>query len=99
LPVEGSLIFLLTLIFPAHREAKMARNNGRTVYLRSDGQWANKANDALRASGFHRSLEDACVEATTMLKVAGGGVLTIRNPEGHVRNSHVDSSQTAERAH
>jgi len=73
----------------------MARNTGRTVYLRSDGQWANKANDALRASSFHESLDDACSEAAIMLEQAGGGALTVRGGEGGVENRHVPPPQTA----
>jgi hypothetical protein len=60
----------------------MARNNGRTVYLRSDGQWANKANDALKASGFHADREEACLEAARMLASDGGGELTVKDEAG-----------------
>ncbi|OAI55377.1 hypothetical protein AYO47_00290 [Planctomyces sp. SCGC AG-212-M04] len=71
----------------------MARNNGRTVYQRTDGQWANKANDALRASGFHETVELACSEATAMLELSGGGALTVRNADGDVLN-HLVSPPT-----
>ncbi len=67
----------------------MARNNGRTVYLRSDGRWANKANDALKATGFHESQAEACAEATTMLEAAGGGDLTVKGGEGQVERRQI----------
>jgi hypothetical protein len=72
----------------------MSRNTGRTVYLRSDGQWANKANDTLRASGFHGSLEDACSEARSMLEGAGGGALTVRSADGGLQKRHVPPRMT-----
>jgi hypothetical protein len=62
----------------------MARNNGRTVYLRSDGRWANKANDSLKASDFHESQDEACAKAKEMLQDAGGGELVVKNAEGVV---------------
>ena len=67
----------------------MARNNGRTVYLRSDGRWANKANDALKASDFHDSQSDACAKAIEMLIDSGGGNLTIMGAGGEVERREV----------
>ena len=66
------------------RGVGMARNTGRTVYLRSDGRWANKANDELRASGMHPGKDEACEEATVMLAAAGGGDLTIKDENGRI---------------
>jgi hypothetical protein len=62
----------------------MARNNGRTVYLRSDGRWANKANDSLKASDFHSSQAEACVQAKAMLHESGGAELIIKDARGEV---------------
>jgi hypothetical protein len=62
----------------------MSRNTGRTVYLRSDGLWANKSNDALRASGMHADQAEAADEARKMLLAVGGGDLTIKNERGVV---------------
>ena len=62
----------------------MARNTGITVYLRNDGQWANKANDELRATGLHIGQDAACEEATAMLAAAGGGNLTIKDKDGQI---------------
>jgi hypothetical protein len=67
----------------------MARNNGRTVYLRTDGRWANKANDALKASDFHDSKVEACAIATRMLQDAGGGDLTVKGGGGEVERRQV----------
>lgn len=63
----------------------MARNTGRTVYLRSDGRWANKSNDSLRVSGIHGLQTQAAAEARQMLQAAGGGELTLRNETGAVQ--------------
>ena len=49
----------------------MARNTGRTVYLRTDGRWANKANDALKASDLHDTQDEARAQANQMLADAG----------------------------
>jgi hypothetical protein len=67
----------------------MARNNGRTVYLRSDGRWANKANDALKASGFYADMEEACSEAARMLAADGGGELTVKAEAGIIQRRQV----------
>ena len=67
----------------------MARNNGRTVYLRTDGRWANKANDALIATGFHEDAAAACAEATRMLAAEGGGQLTVKDEHGQFERHNV----------
>ena len=67
----------------------MARNNGRTVYLRTDGRWANKANDALKASDFHGSVQEACAVATEMLQNSGGGFLTVKGADGETEQLQV----------
>jgi hypothetical protein len=63
----------------------MAVNTGRTVYFRSDGNWANKSNDSLRVFGIHITQETAADEARTMLLAASGGTLTIRDRDGKVQ--------------
>lgn len=73
----------------------MARNNGRTVYLRSDGRWANKANDSLKASDFHESQDEACAKAKEMLQDAGGGELVVKNAEGVVMHRQAVGIATA----
>jgi hypothetical protein len=70
----------------------MARNNGRTVYLRSDGRWANKANDAIKASGFHVGRAEACLEASEMLAADGGGELTIKDEAGLIERRSIPAA-------
>jgi len=67
----------------------MARNNGRTVYLRTDGRWANKANDAIKASGIHESQVEACAMAVQMLQESGGGDLTVKGENGEIERRQV----------
>lgn len=64
---------------------QMAVNTGRTVYFRSDGNWANKSNDSLRVFGIHITQEFAADEARAMLQAASGGTLTIRGLDGKVQ--------------
>lgn len=54
----------------------MSKGRDRTVYRRSDGQWANKRNDADRASSLHRTQGGAEQTAREMLGNQGGGELT-----------------------
>jgi hypothetical protein len=74
----------------------MSRNTGRTVYLRSDGLWANKSNDALRASGMHPHQAEAADEARRMLAAVGGGDLTIKNEVGVVLSRESVAADGAE---
>lgn len=54
----------------------MSKPQDRTVYKREDGQWANKRNDADRASSLHATQGDAADAARDMLHNQGGGELT-----------------------
>ncbi len=78
--------------FPMTGTASMARNTGRTVYLRSDGRWANKANDALKASDLHDTQDEARAQANQMLADAGGGDLTIKDDQGNAERHRVAAS-------
>ncbi len=73
----------------------MARNNGRTVYLRSDGRWANKGNDSLFASGFYDTQAEACAEAIRMLQADGGGQLTVKDEAGQAERRPIASAAAA----
>jgi hypothetical protein len=64
----------------------MAKNNNRTVYKRSDGNWANKKNGNSRASTLHKTQKDAENTARTMLKNDGGGELTTKGVNGKIRS-------------
>lgn len=59
---------------------------GRTVFQKDDGQWANKRNDAERASGLHKTQKAAEAQAKAMLKKEGGGELTTKGEDGKIRS-------------
>jgi hypothetical protein len=54
----------------------MSKGRDRTVYRRTDGQWANKRNDADKASSLHETQQEANDAAREMLRNQGGGELT-----------------------
>jgi hypothetical protein len=64
----------------------MSKGQDRTVYRRSDGTWANKRNDASRASSVHRTQREAEDAARTMLRNQGGGELTTKGVDGQIRS-------------
>ena len=64
----------------------MARGKGRTVYQRADGAWANKRNDADRASSIHNTQKEAEKAAKEMLQKSGGGELTLKGRDGKIRS-------------
>jgi hypothetical protein len=66
----------------------MASKN-RTVYQRSDGQWANKRNGAERAASLHETQGDAWNAARGNLHNQGGGELTVMG-----RNHRIVSKDT-----
>jgi hypothetical protein len=56
----------------------MSKGRDRTVSRRPDGTWANKRNDADRASSLHDTQKEAADAARHMLENQGGGELTIK---------------------
>ena len=64
----------------------MSKDRDRTVYRRSDGRWANKRNDAGRASTLHPTQREARGTAKEMLKNQGGGELTTKSVSGRIRS-------------
>jgi len=64
----------------------MAKGRDRTVYKNEHGQWANKRNDATRASSKHRTQKEAQDAARGMLKNQGGGELTTKGVNGKIRD-------------
>lgn len=64
----------------------MSKGRDRTVSQRPDGQWANKRNDAERASSLHRTQGAAEKTARGMLKNQGGGELTTQGENGKIRS-------------
>ena len=64
----------------------MSKGRDRTVYRTKEGLWANKRNDADRASGLHKNQGDAAKEAKEMLQNQGGGELTIVGRDRVIRS-------------
>lgn len=62
------------------------KGRDRTIWQTSDGLWANKRNDADRASGLHTKQSDAVKEAKAMLNNQGGGELTVVGRDGKIRS-------------
>jgi hypothetical protein len=64
----------------------MSKKNDRTVFKRSDGQWANKKNSSGKASSVHKTQAEAEAAARRMLKNSGGGELTTSGRDGKFRS-------------
>ena len=64
----------------------MSKKQDRTVFRQTDGQWANKRNDAGRASSVHPTQREAEQAAKGMLHNQGGGELTIKGRDGKIRS-------------
>lgn len=56
----------------------MSKGRDRTVSQRPDKQWANKRNDADKASSLHKTQAEAVKAAKEMLSSQGGGELTVK---------------------
>ena len=63
----------------------MSKGRDRIVYQRPDG-WANKRNDADRASSVHKTQGAAERAAKEMLGNQGGGELTVKGRSGQIRS-------------
>jgi hypothetical protein len=64
----------------------MSKDRDRMVYRRDDGTWANKRNDASRASSLHDTQKEAEAAARAMLTNQGGGELTTKGVDGRIRS-------------
>ena len=64
----------------------MSKGQDRTVYRRGDRKWANKRNNAGRASSLHDTQREAIVSAKEMLQSQGGGELTTKGRDGLIRS-------------
>lgn len=64
----------------------MSKGRDRTISRLPDGRWANKRNDAKRASGVHSTQRDAERQARAMLRRQGGGELTTKGRDGRIRS-------------
>ncbi|MBN2134134.1 MAG: DUF2188 domain-containing protein [Acidobacteria bacterium] len=62
------------------------KGRDRTVSKRPDGQWANKRNDADRATSLHKTQRDAEKAAKEYSKKQGGGEVTTQGRDGKFRS-------------
>jgi hypothetical protein len=71
----------------------MSKQNNRIVYKTKDGDWANKKNNADKASSLHKTQKEAEDAARTMLKNQGGGELTTKGLDGKIRSKDTIASK------
>ena len=64
----------------------MSKGRDRTVYRTPDGKWANKRDDASKATSIHLTQRDAADAARQNLQNQGGGELTIKGRDGLFRS-------------
>jgi len=64
----------------------MSKGRDRIVSRRPDGTWANKRDDAKRASSLHPTQREAEDAARQMLRDQGGGELTTKGRDGKIRS-------------
>lgn len=64
----------------------MSKGRDRVISQRPDGQWANKRNDAGKASSLHGTQKDAIKTAKDMLGKQGGGELITKGTDGKIRS-------------
>ena len=64
----------------------MSKGRDRTVSQRPDGTWANKRNDASKASSLHETQRAAEEAARSMLHNQGGGELTTQGRNNRWRS-------------
>jgi Uncharacterized protein conserved in bacteria (DUF2188) len=64
----------------------MSKPQDRMVSKRPDGTWANKRNDADKASSVHKTQSEAIDAAHRMLENSGGGELTVKGRGGQIRS-------------
>ena len=64
----------------------MSKDQDRMVFKNDDGKWANKRNDASRASSLHDTQREAEQAARQNLKNQGGGELTTKGRDGKIRS-------------
>jgi len=62
----------------------MSKGRDRTVYQLPDGRWANKRNDADKASSLHDTQREAWDAARENLSNQGGGELTVMGRGGRI---------------
>lgn len=63
----------------------MSKPQDRTVSQRPDGSWANKRNDAGKASSLHATQAAAVAAGKAMLGNQGRGEITVQGVNGQFR--------------
>lgn len=63
----------------------MSKPQDRMVSQRPDGTWANKRNDASRASSLHDTQAQAMAAARQMLGNQGGGEMSVQGRNNQIR--------------
>lgn len=63
----------------------MSKPQDRTISQRPDGSWANKRNDAGKASSLHDTQAKAIAAGKAMLGRQGGGEVTVQGRDGQFR--------------
>lgn len=64
----------------------MSKPQDRHVVKRPDGQWANKRQDAKRATSVHPTQKEAEQAGRQNLQNQGGGELITHNKQGRIRS-------------
>lgn len=64
----------------------MSKKQDRTVFKNDDGNWANKRNNASKASSVHKTQREAEQAARQMLQNQGGGELTTMGRDHKIRS-------------
>ncbi len=64
----------------------MSKGRDRIVFRNEEGKWANKRNDAGKASSTHNTQSQAVNAAKEMLHNQGGGELTIVGRDRVIRS-------------
>ena len=64
----------------------MSKGRDRFVSQRPDGTWANKRNDASRASSIHTTQKAADAAAREMLRNQGGGEVTTQGRDNKIQS-------------
>lgn len=79
------------------------KGRDRTVYPTREGDWANKRNDADKASSRHPTQGEAGRAARDMLRNQGGGELTTVGRDHKIRSKDTiapgNESRTKDREH
>ena len=63
----------------------MSKGRDRTISRRQAGTWVNKRNDANKASSLHETQLEAIRAAKEMLRIQGGGEVTVKGVDGRIR--------------